>query len=345
MIKSFISKIYGKVVDKRNDNYDNQKNDLIKVDVPVLSVGNLTVGGTGKTPFVQMLGKIVLSLKKTPGIVGRGYKRESKGEVVISDGNNVFVDAEIGGDEMILLADSLGVPVIAHDKKALGAKSLRKKFNVDAIIIDDGYQHRKLFRDLDIVLVDKDTIENPNLIPEGRLREPLESLNRADVVCLTGDAKPNENFKELLKENVILMRVVPVPGKPYKMTDKKICEDKEINFVKKGVIAFAGIAKPERFYSMLSNLRFNIKTTINFDDHHKYVEKDIDNIIKQCKKYNISNIATTEKDVAKLRIFKNKLIENDIKCYIFPIKLKITEGKNPFFNKINEIFFKNQENK
>lgn len=343
MIKSLLSKIYGKVVDSRNDKYDNDKKELIKLDVPVLSVGNLTVGGTGKTPFVQMLGKVVLSLKKTPGIVGRGYKRDSKGEIIICDGKKVLVDAETGGDEMVLLADSLGVPVIAHDKKALGAKSLREKFNVDAVIIDDGYQHRRLHRDMDVVLVDKDTIENPNLIPEGRLREPIESLNRADVVCLTGDAKPTDNFKELLKDDVVIMRVVPVPGKPYKIDDRNICEEREINELKKGVVAFAGIAKPERFFSMLNNLRFNIKQTIDLDDHHKYNEKDIKKIVSICEEHGVNKVATTEKDASKLRDFKNIFDENKITCYIFPIKLKITEGKNPFFNKINEIFFHNKK--
>ncbi len=339
MIKTLLSKIYGKFVSKRNDKYDNKEKELIKLDVPVLSVGNLTVGGTGKTPFVQMLGKVVFSLRKTPGIIGRGYKRDSKGEVIISDGKKIFTDAETGGDEMVLLAETLSCPVIAHDNKAEGAKTLREKFNVDAVIIDDGYQHRRLHRDLDVVLVDKDTIENPNLIPEGRLREPLESLNRANVICLTGDAKISEDFKQFLNEDAIIMKVAPVPGKPYKLNNPDICEDREINYVKKGVIAFAGIAKPERFYSMLKNLRFNIVDSVDFDDHHKYNEKDIKKLISLAKENNLESIATTEKDMSKLRKYQNLLEEAGIKCYIFPIKLKITRGKNQFFNKINEIFF------
>jgi tetraacyldisaccharide 4'-kinase len=344
MIKSMFSKIYGKFVNKRNEKYDNSEKELIRLKVPVLSVGNLTVGGTGKTPFVQMLGKIVFSLRKTPGIIGRGYKRNSKGEIIISDGKKILTDAETGGDEMILLAETLSCPIIAHDDKAAGAKSLTEKFNVDAVIIDDGYQHRKLHRDLDVVLVDKDTIENPNLIPEGRLREPLESLNRADIICLTGDAEINDNFKSFLKEDAIIMQVVPVPGKPYKINNPKICSDKEIHYVKKGVVAFAGIAKPERFYSMLDNLRFNIKETIDFDDHHKYSEKDVAKLIETAKKHEINKIATTEKDLSKLRKYQDMLKSNGIDCYVFPIKLKITKGKNPFFNKINEVFFPKKSN-
>ena len=340
MIKKLISKIYGGVVDSRNQKYDEGKEELTKVNVPVISVGNLTVGGTGKTPFVQMLGKIVLSLNKTPGIIGRGYKRDSKGEILISDGKEILTDAATGGDEMIMLADSLGVPVMAHDDKSKGAKALTDKHNVDAIIIDDGYQHRKLHRDIDIVLVDQDTIENPNLIPEGRLREPLESLHRADVVCLTGNAQPTHDFKQLLKDDVVIMRVEPVPGKPYKIRDKSICSNREINYLKKGLIAFAGIAKPERFYSMLDNLRFNIKETASFKDHHKYTDKDLEKLMQLCEEHDVRNVATTEKDAAKIREFKDFLLEKDIHCYIFPIKLKITEGKNPFFEKINTVFFK-----
>lgn len=334
MIKGLVSKAFGAVVNARNKMYDNKAEDLVKCSVPVISIGNLSVGGTGKTPFVQMLGKYLGKNKVNYAIVGRGYKRKSKGEIVISDGKQVLVRAEEGGDEMVLLADSLKVPVIAHDSKSEAAISIEKKFSPELIIVDDGFQHRNLYRDLDIVLVDRDTIENPYLMPKGRLREPIESISRADVVCLTGGATLSDEFKKHISPETLIISVEPFQGMPYDLITKDMCKEYRMESMKAGMIATAGIAKPERFREMLKAYDYNIRGHIDFPDHHNYSDSDLDKIRTECQSKNVNLIAVTEKDAAKLREFKDYFEKNDILCCVFPITLKINQGAEQFFKTI-----------
>jgi tetraacyldisaccharide 4'-kinase len=300
-------------------------------------VGNLSVGGTGKTPFVQMLATALINMGYNPAIVGRGYKRKTKGEIIVSDGEKIMANADEAGDEMLLLAEALGVPVIAHDEKAEGAKSASEKFNIDLVILDDGFQHRQLYRDLDIVLIDKDTVENPYMMPKGRLREPPESLHRADVICLTNQAKLDEYFTQNIDEKAIYICVKPILGKAYNLIDSKKTTRSEFRDIQDATIAVSGIAKPERFQQMLENLHINITKHMDFPDHHEYSRSDILNIAETCRKNGIESIVTTEKDAAKLREFKQFFAENEIKCYVFPVSLTITEGKSPFFRKLKQI--------
>lgn len=337
MIKGLVSKAYGAVVNARNKMYDHKTDELVKCNVPVISIGNLSVGGTGKTPFVQMLGKYLGKNKVKYGIVGRGYKRKSKGEILISDGENVLVSAEEGGDEMVLLADSLKVPVIAHDSKSEAAISLEKQFAPELIIVDDGYQHRNLFRDLDIVLVDSDTIENPYLMPKGRLREPLDSLERADIICLTGGAEITPEFAKFIKPETLIISVEPFQGMPYDLISKDMCKDLRMENMKAGMIAAAGIAKPERFREMLMAYHYNLKDYIDFPDHHNYDKSDLSKIMEKCVNNNVNLIAVTEKDAAKLREFNDFFTANDIFCCVFPITLKINRGAEQFFKTIKSL--------
>lgn len=345
MLNKLLSKAYGFFVGKRNENYD-KSDDLIKCTIPVISVGNLSVGGTGKTPFVQMLTKYFISKGFKPGIVGKGYKRQSKGEVIVGDGKQLLVSAAIGGDEMVLLADTLNVPVIAHESKSEAALSMQKLFDVDLIIVDDGFQHRRLHRNLDIVLIDKETYENPELMPSGRLREPIESLKRADVICLTGSFELNDKFASNISESAIIIRVKPVQANPYFLADKMQIKIRDSKANPISCIAFAGIAKPNRFFDMLSDLGYSTADSHPFSDHHNYSKSDVELLINKCEKNNCFHIATTEKDAAKIIEFNALLLSNNIKCVVFPIALTITDGKIDFFKmmgrKVNKIINSNK---
>jgi tetraacyldisaccharide 4'-kinase len=346
MLKNILSIIYGFFVGKRNDKFDKSQ-EIVKCTVPVISVGNLSVGGTGKTPFVQMLTKYFISKGFKPGIVGKGYKRKSKGEVVVGDGTKVLVSAREGGDEMVLLADSLNVPVIAHDSKTEAALSMQEKFDIDLIIVDDGFQHRRLHRDLDIVLIDKETYENPELMPVGRLREPIESIKRADVVCTTGNFELGTNFTQHFKEKVVRIRVKPVEANPYYLSDKFQLKIRDSKKNPVNCIALAGIAKPNRFFDMLKDLGYTTLDSHSFPDHHNYSKSDLQLLIDKCKNKKCDHIATTEKDAAKIIEFNDMLIANDIKCVVFPIALTITDGKIEFFkilgSRINQLIHSNMK--
>lgn len=337
MFKSIASKLYGSVVNWRNKGFDNEKKLIIKSGVPVISVGNLSVGGTGKTPFVQMLARGLRKMNRKPAIIGKGYKRQSKDELIISDGEDVYVDAKIGGDEMILLAESLRMPVIVHEQKSTAALSAVDKFNIDTIVVDDGFQHRKLFRDLDIVLLDKETIENPQLLPKGRLREPLNSLNRADIVCLTGQSELTDEIKNIIRNDAIVIRVIALRARPYNLITGRKVGRKDNHFMRKGIVAVSGIAKPYRFHDLLVGMKFPIMSTLDFPDHHNYTIDDMKKIKAKCDENKIRNIAITEKDAVKLREFKGFFEEHKLFVYIFPIRLKIVQGRDKFFKKLKSI--------
>lgn len=337
MIKRFASKIFGKAVEIRNHRYDNNDSDTVKANCPVISVGNLSVGGTGKTPFVQMLTGTLIKLGRTPAIIGRGYNRDSKGEIIVCDGKEVLATAEEAGDEMLMLAESLRVPVIAHDSKSDAAENIHEKFDIDAIIVDDGFQHRRLERDLDIVIIDKETAEKPYLMPEGRLREPLESLERADVVCYTGKIQNKDELRKYIREDALEISICPKQSVPYRLINDKPVMEQEFFSIKSSSIIFSGIANPERFKNMLEAMKYHVEEHVEFSDHHKYSEADIDKLIELAKEKEIKNLLTTEKDAAKIKKYAVKIAESGIMFYVIPVKIQITEGKEQFIDVLKDV--------
>jgi len=340
MILGFFSKLFGKIVSSRNKRYDENKSTIHKCKVPVISIGNLSVGGTGKTPLTQLLTRMLISYGLKPGIVGRGYKRESKGEVVICDGNAILATVEQAGDELLMLAQTLRVPIIANDDKTEAAKSMENKFDVDCILVDDGFQHRKLHRDLDIVIIDSETNDKPDLMPLGRLREPVENIKRADVVCIAGGFELRDEITMHIEETAMTIRVKAVQGNPYNLITRQQFEMKEMEGKRDGGIAFAGIAKPFRFYDMLRKRGLNLSKTINFTDHHKYDIKDIERLVGICRKVRTFNLYTTEKDAVKIRKFSGFLKNNKLYCFVFPIAPDIVENKTEFENVLKMMFNK-----
>jgi len=334
MVNSLLSRVYEKIVKMRNRRYDKDEKLIVKLNSSVISVGNLTVGGTGKTPFVKMLTRELLALGIKPGIVGRGYKRKSSGEVIVSDGKKLLVDSRTGGDEMVLLAEATKVPIIAHDSKAEAAISMERRFDVDCIIIDDGFQHRALKRNIDIVLIDKETLDNPSLLPKGRLREPLSSLDRADVICLTGNTEITDELKSAARINTLFIKVKPIAEKPYLLHNSFYPTISELDEFRKGIIPIAGIAKPNRFFDMIKVMGFHSFSPLSFPDHHYFNRNDIERIRRHCEELSIKKIAITEKDAVKLREFNSRLSHIDISALVFPINLTISMGRKEFINLI-----------
>jgi tetraacyldisaccharide 4'-kinase len=331
MISDFFSKVYGKIVKYRNRRYDREENLSKKISLPVISVGNLSVGGTGKTPFVEMLVRILISMGKQPAIIGRGYKRKSKGEVIICDGKKLLATAWEGGDELYLLARKLLVPTIAHESKVEAALSAERRFDIDCIVVDDGFQHRALRRNLDIVLIDKETIEKPFLLPKGMLREPLESLKRANVICLTGGAKITDELKQHTNFDTVFIKVKVLNGEPYILgnTQDTYSFDK---IKQQNIIAIAGIAKPFRFYEMVQSLGFHLVNHLNFSDHHYYDRNDIEKIRRFAQENKSKYIAVTEKDAVKLLEFTERFKHYGLDLLVFPISMKIIDGRETFIN-------------
>lgn len=330
----FCSIFYGVGSGLKNKLYDKGILKPKKVDAYVISVGNLTTGGVGKTPVVAQIAKYYVEKGEKVAIVSRGYggKLSNKNINVISDGNEIFFNAELAGDEPHWLAENTNAIVITSKNRYEGAKFVCGKFGATKIILDDGFQHRKLHRDLDIVLIDSEMgFGNENLLPAGPLREGLEAFDRIDklvVVSKNIDHTRAEKYakimgKKLKKETVVCYTEPNYAYNIFNHNDK-IGWDCHPTVENNKFIAFSAIGQPQQFYKFLNNLE--LTKTIDFDDHHNYTQNDVDIILKTCSELGVKNIITTEKDAGKLI----NLVFKDLK--VFALKLKTNINMEMLFN-------------
>ncbi len=331
-----LSKIYGIAVGKRNTKYDRPGADLYKADVPVVSIGNLSTGGTGKTPFVRLVAEKLIGMGKRPAIIGRGYKKRMNGMLFVSDGAVLNYSAAECGDEMYMLAASIPVPVIAHELKFEAALKAQEIFDIDSIIIDDGFQHRMLHRDLDILLIDKETLINPELLPKGRLREPPESIRRADIVCCRSDMEKSL-IEKVMQFAADIVFYSNKSIRPYRLDNTEVTSE-DLIILKKGVIAVSGIAKPEGFISLLKNEGFSIVKHLAFGDHFRYKISTAEKIVEECLAHNLINVITTEKDAVKLKIFSEIFDKSNINVYVLPIIVGIDKGEYVLDSGLTKLF-------
>jgi len=302
-----------------------------KVDAYVISVGNLTTGGVGKTPVVAQIAQYYIDKGENVAIVSRGYgaKLSNKNVNVISDGEKVFFSAEQGGDEPVWLGDNVkGACVITSKNRYKASKYAIEKFGATKIILDDGFQHRKLHRDMDIVLIDSEMgFGNENLLPAGPLREGLEAFSRIDklvVVSKNTDHTRAEKYAKIMMKKLKKQTAVcyTEPDFAYNITkpeeklfakvgppdlpDGNNIKTPEVgraflpddNETTPKVVAFSAIGQPQQFYRFLKD--FEVVKTVDFDDHHKYSQKDIEELLDVGCIYAPVNYITTEKDAVKL---------------------------------------------
>jgi tetraacyldisaccharide 4'-kinase len=300
--------------------------------VPVISVGNLTVGGTGKTPLVAFVARVLAKNGRKVCILTRGYKREDPNKrVVVSDGEKILADAKQSGDEPFELAHKLlGISAVIADKdRAAAAVWAKEELGSDAFVLDDGFQHFQLKRALDLVTVDAtDPFGNGWLLPQGTLREPVENLARADAIILTrANLAPNSdgpngvNDLEALKAQVQgLAPAAAVFTSENKTTNliplAKLFEDQEPGTIltllpKTRTLAFCAIGNPDSFFRQLMAEGFELAGTNKFPDHHKYSERDISTLNELARKWNADLLLTTIKDAVKLKGFSF-----DVPCYV-----------------------------
>lgn len=278
-----------------------------KVRAFVISVGNLTTGGVGKTPVVLEIARYLAKKDQKVAIISRGYggKLSNKNVNVISDGQNVFYPASLAGDEPFMLAQKAqGVCVLTCKNRYNAAKFAVENFGVSIILLDDGFQHRKLHRDLDIVLMDSEMgLGNEKLLPAGPMREGAEALERIDkllVVSKNLDHTNAEKFAQIMQDrlNIETRLCYTEPDYIYNIkTGEKLEEGASVT-------AVCAIGQPQQFFNFLKN--YDVKEEIAFDDHHQYSPIDIMDIR--------GKIVTTEKDAVKLLKFD--------KDNIYALKLK-----------------------
>ena len=285
------SLIFRLIVFIRNKLFDWNILKSYKTKAKVISIGNLAVGGTGKTPFVIFLANHLTSKGFVVGIVGRGYGRKSNKATIVYDGENFNDNPDESGDEMILIAKSTNCITLAHDKKWEAAIMIEKKFDLDIIIVDDGFQHRWLKRDLDICLLKNEEISKPYLMPMGRLREPLKNMSRSHLV-----GRFKEAWTEKLQQKADLAVTFTYDegfGKPY-----NIFTNEEVNDLSLKYVLCSAIANNDSFFKTMHEFGYKIAKHLKFKDHYNYKEDDAYFLIQEALDLD-SIVLVTEKDAVK----------------------------------------------
>jgi tetraacyldisaccharide 4'-kinase len=278
-----LSAIYGAVSATRNGLYDRRLLRAHRLRGPVVSVGNLSVGGSGKTPFVILLGEQLQKRGVAFDILSRGYRRETRGIALVDPSGT----ATAFGDEPLLLARKLHASVILGESRYEAGSFAEHKFGPHMHLLDDGFQHRSLARDFDIVLLPAEDVRD-HLLPSGRLREPLSSLRRADAVVLTGDAV----VPECLPPETLVWRVR---------------RGIQLDPISGPQIAFCGIARPKNFFAELRTMGVEIAAEVAFRDHHRYTAADAQRLRELKGRQNARGFITTEKDAVNLGLLANEL--------------------------------------
>lgn len=276
-MRKALSHLYGFAVAARNFLYDTGVLTIHRTGIPVVSIGNIEAGGTGKTPLTVALARELASRGYKPVIVTRGYRGRLTGPVHVRP-DHLPQDV---GDEALLMARISGVPVIKSPDRVRGALLARKGFGADLVLLDDGFQHRRISRDLDIVLVAGD-VGSDALLPAGRLREPAHALRRADIIIHAKGAGAGEITAELV---------------PCSLIDPSGNEEELSVLQGTHVLAVCGIARPGHFMEMLKGLGARVEP-VTFPDHHGFTRRDMDMIDKKAQGKNL--IVTTEKDLVRL---------------------------------------------
>ncbi len=293
-----------------------------QLKAPVISVGNITFGGTGKTPCAAFIANFLRDEGLSVAILSRGYKRASKGRVEVSNGKEILCNPNISGDEPYLLAQQCpGVRVVVDADRYAAGKWLEAQTKIDAFILDDGYQHIRLQRDLNLLLVDAAT----NFASSLNFRDPLEEMKRADAVILTRSAQLAERapFVKFVQE--YCQPGIPVFFADHKITGVRLLAENanktDISSLKPlSIIAFSGIGNPQRLELDLKNSGLKIVRHFIFADHHRYTQSDLDSLFQQSKDLGAEAIITTEKDAANIDA---KLIQ-DCKLPIYVAQLEFS---------------------
>ncbi len=310
---------YGGLVKFRSKAYDRGIIKSKKLPCKVISIGNITVGGTGKTPMTIYVAKLVQRLGFVVAVISRGYKGElEKTGGIVSDGKTVLMGPETAGDEPFMLAGRLkNIPVIVGKDRFEAGMHAVKNFNPDVIVLDDAFQHLKLKRDINLVLLDaKRPFGISHLLPRGTLREPSSSLLRGDAFILTrsGCAPESKVEKTLpgLKEFIQSRPVFKTSHAPYAYIVKKrnIVPFENISrnyflydfeFLKdRRVFAFAGIARNDDFLHTVKSFKCDITNFLEFEDHHRYSDNELNSMFSLAEKANVEFLITTEKDYARI---------------------------------------------
>lgn len=295
-----LSTIYGGIVRARNALYDRRLVRVRRLQGPVISVGNISAGGSGKTPFVLLLGELLKSRGVKFDVLSRGYGRTSRGVLIVDPAGL----PQQFGDEPLLIARKLQVPVIVGESRYDAGKFAESEFGPQLHLLDDGFQHRALARDFDIVLVTPQDAKD-RMLPAGRLREPLRSLQRADAVVLSAGASPDDFPLEEKSVWRVRRGIAPKNAPPRP-------------------VVFCGIARPQSFVLQLRAANIDPVAEAFYRDHHAYTEKDVRELLDLKQHSDAGGFVTTEKDAVNLGPYLSALEP----LSVVPVRMELADAAN-----------------
>ncbi len=325
--------------------------------VQVIAIGNLTVGGTGKTPVVEKFARELRDAGRNVAILSRGYRSkptpwhkrlvnkllfrdDTTPPRVVSDGKSLLLDSDMAGDEPYMLASNLKDVVVLVDKdRVKSGRYAIEKFGCDTLLLDDGYQYWKLQgRRRDIVLIDRQApFGNERLLPRGTLREPPSHLARASTIFIT---KSDGNTAELRKRIAKLnpgAGIIECIHHPLYLEDVFTGQRVELEWLRgRKVASFSGIAQPESFEQSLVNLGAEVMYAKRFADHHRFTQQEVINAINRSKKRQAETIITTQKDAVRFP----KIDRRDLPMYFMRVEIKILSGAKDFQDCVSKICFR-----
>ena len=303
-----LSAVYGRAARLRRSWYARHPDARRRLERPVISVGNLVVGGSGKTPVVATIARLLMARGQRPAILSRGYarRRASEGVVVVSDGQRVMTPVEASGDEPQMLARTLpGVPVLVCSDRYLAGRLAETHLGCTVHLLDDGFQHLQLARDTDLLIVAPADLD-ARVLPAGPLREPADAGREADAIVVPGSAEEAMAVGATLGVDTVFtmtrrygaVRLLEETGRLKAAPTTNV----EGAFRRPGarVIAVAGISRPERFFAALRDQGWDVRQEMRFPDHHWYTARDLDAIEQARERRGADLVITTEKDAVRI---------------------------------------------
>lgn len=295
---------YRAAIGLRNALYDSGRLRVHRLPCAVISIGNLTVGGTGKSPLTSCIAALLRDSGYRVGVVSRGYRRTAaRAPLLVSDGRALLADALSAGDEPYLIArDNPAVPVAVGADRIEAARLLLRAASPEVIVLDDGFQHRRIARDLDLLLVDgRDPWGNGRMLPRGPLREPVASIARADACVLTrSDGRSPTSLVSALERynpDAALFHCRMEPRAFVRPEGEPIGPSSLRGF---SAYAFSGIARPERFEDDLRSLGVRLAGSRRFPDHHRFRRRDLERVAGEARRLGADVLVTTEKDLVRI---------------------------------------------
>ena len=319
--------------------------------IQVISIGNVTAGGTGKTPVTEIFARTLAAEGRKVAILSRGYRRKEAPwwrrvftqvvdpPLVVSDGKRVLLDSATGGDEPYMLASNLpGVAVIVDRNRVKAGRYAVKRLGCDTLILDDGFQYQKLKHSIEVVLVDStNPFGNGNLLPRGILREPVRNIRRADIIFLTKCRGDVSAVKEEIRRYNTSAEIVECNHTPKVLKDVWSREEFPLDWLRgKTLCTLSGIASPKGFENSLRHLGAKVVWCERYADHHRYESSEVLYALNRTADMGSDALVTTEKDAVRFPRFETA----PVRCLYLRIAIEILSGKESFTQIINRICFR-----